>query len=210
MDANLQVILQQLEAEKSIDRETLIQAIEAAIESAAKKSMTHAANVTVEVDPGTLEFRVFEIRTVVEKIEDPAGEIRLDEAKALNPEATLGDRLKMRTEPKDFGRIAAQTAKQVIIQKIKDAERDNIYDEFKTREGEVIYRSCQAAFSRQRHPIHREGRGDYPGAGAVAAGKLQARRPPPGISVGSREGLPWSAGYSLPNRAGVGAGALRA
>lgn len=138
MNADLQVILQQLQAEKSINREKLIEAIRSALESAARKSSSQAANVTVEFDPTTLGFTVFEIRTVVEEVTDSSREMTVEEAQGLNPDAKIGDRLKVLTEPKDFGRIAAQTAKQVIIQKIKDAERDNVYDEFKNREGELI------------------------------------------------------------------------
>lgn len=138
MDPNLRVILQQLMAEKSIDKDTLLEAIRSAIESAARKVFEPNANVTVEVDPETLNYKVFEILTVVETVEDSSNEISLEEAHRLNPESALGNRLKMPTEPKDFGRIAAQTAKQVIIQKIKDAERDNIFDEFKGREGELV------------------------------------------------------------------------
>ncbi len=138
MDQNLRVILQQLEAEKSIDRNTLIEAIRSALESAARKSLSQAANLIVEVDPDTLEFKVFEILTVVDKVVHAGAEIMLDEAKKLNAEVHVGNRLKVRAEPKDFGRIAAQTAKQVIIQKIKDAERDKIFEEFKQREGELV------------------------------------------------------------------------
>lgn len=138
LNQNLRVILQQLEAEKSIDRETLIEAIRSAIESAARKSMNHSANVTVEVDPSTLTFKVFEIRSVTETVKDPTSEISLEEALTLNPEVVLGNRLKVPAEPKDFGRIAAQTAKQVIIQRIKDAERDKIFSEFKQREGDLV------------------------------------------------------------------------
>ena len=138
MDQNLRIILQQIEADKSIDRETLIEAIRSAIESAARKDAGNANNITVEVDPNTLAFKVFEIRTVIEVVEDGTTEISLEEALALNAAAVVGNRLKIQTHPKDFGRIAAQTAKQVIIQKINDAERDNIYDEFKQREGELI------------------------------------------------------------------------
>lgn len=138
MDENLRLILQQLEAEKSIDRETLIETIRSAIESAAKKSYDHSSEVTVDVAPGTLDFHVFEIREVVEEVQDHAGELSLEAARELNIHAEIGDRLKVPTEPKDFGRIATQAAKQVIIQKIKDAERDNVYDEFKKREGELV------------------------------------------------------------------------
>jgi len=138
VETNLRVILQQLEAEKSIDRTTLLEAIRSAIESAARKGIVHAANVTVEMDPNTLAFKVFEIREVVEKVSDPMTQISLENALELNSGVVVGNRLKVPTEPKDFGRIAAQTAKQVIIQKIKDAERDNVFEEFKQRRGELI------------------------------------------------------------------------
>jgi N utilization substance protein A len=138
LDLNLRVILQQLEAEKSVDRETLLEAIRSAIESAARKSMNKSANVTVEMDPDNLQPRVFEIRTVKEVVEDPSLEISLEAARELNPAVEVGNRLKVPSEPKDFGRIAAQTAKQVMIQKLKDAERDLIFDEFKEREGELV------------------------------------------------------------------------
>lgn len=138
MDQNLRLILQQIEADKSIDRATLIEAIRSAIESAARKDGGNAANITVEVDPDTLAFKVFEIRTVTEEITDPAAEILLKDALELNPAVVVGNRLKVQAHPQDFGRIAAQTAKQVIIQKIKDAEHKNIFDEFKQREGELI------------------------------------------------------------------------
>lgn len=138
MDQNLKVILQQLEAEKSIDRETLLEAIRSAIESAARKSVGQAASIAVEMDPDTLAFKVFEILEVVERVEDPSDQISLEAALELNPEVVLGNRLKVPAEPKDFGRIAAQTAKQVIIQKIKDAERENVFEEFKQRTGELV------------------------------------------------------------------------
>ncbi len=138
MDNNLRVILQQIEAEKNIDRATLIEAIRSAIESAARKSMVHASDVVVDVVPEKLEFKVYEIRKVVDMVADPRAEISLEEAKKLNPDADIGHRIKFETAPQDFGRIAAQTAKQVIIQKIKDAERDNIFEEFKGRVGDVV------------------------------------------------------------------------
>jgi N utilization substance protein A len=138
VDANLRVILQQLESEKSIDRATLLEAIRSAIETAARKGFAHAANVAVEIDPDTLAFKVFEIREVVEQVTDEMAQISLEAALELNPDVVVGNRLKVPTEPKDFGRIAAQTAKQVIIQKIKDAERENVFEEFKQRRGELV------------------------------------------------------------------------
>ena len=138
MDKNLRAILQQLEAEKNVNRDTLIEAIRSAIESAARKSMPDVAEVMVDVDPEQLDFKVFEVREVAAEVTDPTLHMSLEEARTLNPDVQVGNRLKVEAEPQDFGRIAAQTAKQVIIQKIKDAERDNIYDEFKKREGEMV------------------------------------------------------------------------
>ncbi len=138
-DANLSVIIQQLKAEKGVDEEVLLEAIRGAIETAARKSYSPAADITVDIDLKSKKpFNVFEILEVVEEVEDEALHISLEDARNLNPQATLGDRLKVPTEPRDFGRIAAQTAKQVIIQKMKDAERDNVYEEYKQREGELI------------------------------------------------------------------------
>ncbi len=138
MDPNLQLILQQLQAEKSIDREKLLDAIRSAVESAARKTFSPGSRITIDLDPQTLHFTIFEIRTVVEQVEDPVAEVSLERARQLNPQSKVGDRLKLPLQVKDFGRIAAQTAKQVIIQKLKDAEREGIYEEFKKREGELI------------------------------------------------------------------------
>jgi len=137
-ELNLQAILQQLQAEKSVDRATLLEAIRSAIETAARKSFAPTAVIAVDIDPKSLAWKVFELRDVVEEITDAAKEMTLDEAQHLNAAAQIGDTLKVPAEAKDFGRIAAQTAKQVIIQKLKDAERENVYDEFKKREGELV------------------------------------------------------------------------
>lgn len=138
MTDNLKLILQQLEAEKSVDHDTLVEAIRSAIEIAARKAMHRAAHVAVEVDPETLTFNVYEIRLVTEQVRDPAAEISLEEALKLNDDVVVGNRLKVPAEPANFGRIAAQTARQVIAQKIKDAERERIFEEFKQREGDVV------------------------------------------------------------------------
>jgi len=138
VDVNLQLVLQQLQAEKSIDRDALLEAIRSAIESAARRSFPPSADIRAELDPNTLNYKIFQVRQVADPVSDPVTEISLEEARQLNPDAQVGDRLKVPTEPRDFGRIAAQTAKQVIIQRIKDAERENVYEEFKKREGELI------------------------------------------------------------------------
>src|SRR3990170_4575956 len=89
-------------------------------------------------DEGTGEFEVLEFRTVVEMVQDKDLEISLEEARKLDPEAILGDAIGFRTSTRDLGRIAAQTARQIIMQKVKDAEREGIYNEFITRKGEII------------------------------------------------------------------------
>ncbi len=138
MDTNLQVILQQLQAEKRVDRHTLVEAIQTALESAARKSFPPQADITVEFNPNTFKVDVFEIKEVVDEVEDPALQMPLEEGQALNPNAKVGDRLKIHSPLPDFGRIGAQTAKQVIIQRLRDVERDKIFDEYKDRVGEVV------------------------------------------------------------------------
>lgn len=144
MTENMKMILQQLEAEKSVDMDTLIEAIRSAIEVAAGKAMHKAAHVSVEVETQPLSFKVFEIRLVTESVEDPSSEISLEDALKLNPEVVVGNKLKVPAEPADFGRIAAQTARQVIIQKIKDAERERIFRDFKQHEGDLVVGSVKS------------------------------------------------------------------
>ncbi len=138
MNQELKIILDQLELEKNIDRNALLEAIRSAIEAAAKKEIGQKSKVVVELDSDTLEFKVFEIRTVAEVIEEPVTQISLDEALKLNPDATIGNLLKVPVEISGFRRIAAQSAKNVIIQKIKEAEKEQIYAEFKQREGDLV------------------------------------------------------------------------
>lgn len=127
-----------LERMKGLDRVVLIEALREALEKAAGKSVTRSAQITVEIDPHTLQPQVYEIRTVVDQVRDPVSDIALDEARKLNPDVVIGNRLKVRTEPKDFGRIAAQTALQLIKQKLREAEQDRIFQEFKDREGDLV------------------------------------------------------------------------
>jgi len=138
LNQELKIILDQLELEKNIDRNALLEAIRSAIEAAAKKEIGQRSKVVVELDPDTLEFKVFEIRTVSEKIEEPATQISLDEALKMNPDAAIGNLLKVPVEISGFRRIAAQSAKNVIIQKIKEAEKEQIFAEFKQREGDLV------------------------------------------------------------------------
>jgi N utilization substance protein A len=131
-------IINQLGKEKGIDRGVIVGAIKDALESAAKKK--YGMNKTLEAtyDDETGEFEVLEFRNVVEAVQDQEMEISIKEARELDPEAQVNDNIGFRMSTKDLGRIAAQTARQIIMQKVKDAEREVIYNEFITRKGEIL------------------------------------------------------------------------
>ncbi len=130
--------VEQLEKEKGIAKELLFEAVEAALVSAYKKNFSSLQNVRVELNHKTGKIRVFSQKTVVENVENPLEEIALRDALKISPLYTLGDLAEIEVTPKNFGRIAAQAAKQVVIQKIREAERDKIYEEFSNRESEVV------------------------------------------------------------------------
>jgi N utilization substance protein A len=127
-----------MEKERGLDREVLIQAVEFALRSAAKRGTGTEAPLRVDIDRKTLEIKAFAERLVVEKVEKPALEISLAEAKAIKPDAALGQTVDVEATPRDFGRIAAQTAKQAILQKIREAERDIVFTEYKDRVGDIV------------------------------------------------------------------------
>jgi transcription termination/antitermination protein NusA len=133
-------VIQQIGNEKGIGVEVLFEALESALLSASRKSLGPADNVRIHIDRKTGEMRAYARRKVVAEVVDAKLEISLEEAKALNPEAELDDELELEQErpPQDFGRIAAQTAKQVILQKVRDAEREGIYSEFAGKEGQIL------------------------------------------------------------------------
>jgi transcription termination/antitermination protein NusA len=139
MNRELIMVIEQLGREKGIDKEILFEALESALLSASRKSLP-GDNMRIQIDRKTGEMRAYARRKVVAEVTDPKLEISLDEAKALNPEAELDDELDLEQErpPQDFGRIAAQTAKQVILQKVRDAEREGIYSEFAGKEGQIL------------------------------------------------------------------------
>lgn len=130
--------LHEIEKEKGISKDIIFDALESALISSYKKNFGATQNVEVEMDRDTGKVKVFSTKEVVEEIIDENLEISLSNAKEIDEKYQIGDIAKIETTPKDFGRIAAQTAKQVVIQRIKDAERDVIYDEFIGRENEVI------------------------------------------------------------------------
>lgn len=130
--------LEQIARDKGITKERLIEAIEHAFLSAAHKKWGHLGELEAHYNLEAGEIELFQFKTVVETIQDPNIELTLEEGKKLDPEAEVGDSLGVKMDPSDFGRIAAQAAKQVIIQKVRDAERDIIYSEYKDRVGELV------------------------------------------------------------------------
>ena len=136
---NLNRMIDQVAKEKGIGRETLVEALEAALVSAARKKYGGRVELEAQYSDETGEVEVFLFKDVVDEVEDSTTQIDLDTARIeLDPEAEVGDQLGVKMDTETFGRIAAQTAKQVIIQKVKDAERENLYAEYKDRKGDVI------------------------------------------------------------------------
>src|SRR5690606_6327201 len=117
--------------------------LESALISSYKKNFGSSQNVEIEIDENSGIVKVFAKKNVVEKVENELMEISLEDAKNIDDKYQLGDVVNIEITPKNFGRIAAQTAKQVIIQRIKDAERDVIYEEFADRENEIITGTVQ-------------------------------------------------------------------
>lgn len=138
MNAEFMRALDALQAEKNIDKAELVSAIEASIESAYKKNYGNVQDVVVKIDPETGEITVFATRDIVEEVSNPENEISLDEARETDPTYEAGDIYRKAITPRDFGRIAAQNAKQLIMQRIKEAERDMVYNEYLERQDEVI------------------------------------------------------------------------
>ncbi len=130
--------LEELEKEKGIQKAYLIEAIEAALLTAYKRNFDSAENVKVVMDNKTGEAHLYAIKEVVEVVEDSKLQININEAKKISKKLENGDNVDIEMIPKDFGRIAAQTAKQVIIQKLREAEREIVYTEFNDRKGEIV------------------------------------------------------------------------
>jgi N utilization substance protein A len=138
MNKDLIAVFEYLEREKGIKREVVIGAIEESLRAAARKSITGASNVTVTINSKTGNIDVFSEKEIVEEVEVPAQEILLENARQIDPDAQLGQFIDVLVTPKDFGRIAAQKARQVITQKLRGAERDVIYEEYRHRIHELV------------------------------------------------------------------------
>ena len=141
--------LDALSKERRINKDVLFGAIEAALISAYKKNFGKNANVraTIDADKGSVE--VLSRKTVVETVEDPQCEMSLEEARAIQPQYELGDLVEVQVTPKNFGRIAAQTAKQVVVQHLREAERGVIYDEYSQKENEILTAIVQRVENKQ-------------------------------------------------------------
>ncbi|MBI5522988.1 MAG: transcription termination/antitermination protein NusA [Desulfarculus sp.] len=136
--SELKRMIDQVAREKGLDREILINTLEEAMRSAARRKLGSKVEVDVAYNDDLGEVEVFEFKEVVEELTDPETQIDLKQALKLDPECEVGDELGVKVDTGEFGRIAAQSAKQVIIQRMKDAERDIIFEDFKDRKGEII------------------------------------------------------------------------
>ena len=139
MNQELKRIIEQVSRDKGIDKELLIGAIKDAIRSAAKKKYGPRLEIEVEFNEESGQPEVFQYKEVVDVVTDPLMQISLGEGRQQDPECEVGDSLGFRMDAREFGRIAAQSAKQVIMQRMKDAERDLVYEDFKDRKGEIVH-----------------------------------------------------------------------
>ncbi len=133
--------LEDLEKEKGIKKEYLLESIETALVTAYKRNFDSQENVKVVMDEKTGATSVYSIKEVVEEVKDNIKEIGLKEAKKVKRTVEVGDNVEIEIVPKNFGRIAAQTAKQVIVQKIREAEREIMYTEYSDKKGEIVSRT---------------------------------------------------------------------
>ncbi len=138
MNSELLAVAEYMERERGIDRETLLSAVESALLSASKKSISQAQEIRVAIDRKTCDVHAYAQLTVVETVKLPHDEITLSAAKIIQPNAVLGQVIEMEVTTKDFGRIAAQTAKQAILHKIRQVEKEKIFEEYKDRRGDIV------------------------------------------------------------------------
>ncbi|MDQ2919854.1 MAG: transcription termination/antitermination protein NusA, partial [Verrucomicrobiota bacterium] len=138
MNAEFIAMLDYLERERGIKREILLEAVSNALLSASKKSVSISRDLRIDIDPKTGVIRALAKPLVVENVTNAQDEISVSKARAINPDAKVGDEVEVEVTPKNFGRIAAQTAKQAMMQRIRQVEKEMIYEEFKDRAGEIV------------------------------------------------------------------------
>jgi N utilization substance protein A len=139
MSNDLLISIEQIVSQKDLPPEVLIHAIESALLAVMKKRYGSARSVSVKINEETGEIKISVPKKVVEIMHDYLTEIPIEEAQKIDPEVKLGDLLEVEVDPRDFGRIDAQKARQILVQKLRDAERENIYAEYKEREGELVW-----------------------------------------------------------------------
>jgi N utilization substance protein A len=144
MRSELVLAINQLCAERKLSPEVVMEAVEASLISAYKRNFGATANIEVHIDSDTSDVRVFAAKEVVDDVLDRKAQISLEEARQINPEIQLGETVLIESTPKDFGRIAAQTAKQVILQRIREAEREALYSTFADSAGEIAHGTIQS------------------------------------------------------------------
>ncbi len=137
--------MDELEKERGISKAYLIESLEAALVTAYKKNFDSVDNVKVTIDEKTGEIHIYSLRTVVEVSEDPLLEIGIEDARKIDSVYNVGDIVNLEIKPKEFGRIAAQTAKQVVVQKIREVERNMVFTEFNDKKGEIVSGIIQKA-----------------------------------------------------------------
>lgn len=138
MNNDLLTVMEYMERERGIDRETLLTAVESALLSASKKSVGPSKDLRIEIDRKTCRIRALARVTVVERVMAPHDEITLPNARRIKADAQPGDVIEIEVTPKNFGRIAAQTAKQAILHRIRQAEKERVFDEYKDRSGDIV------------------------------------------------------------------------
>jgi N utilization substance protein A len=138
MYSDLNRVIDTVVKERGVSREVIVEALEAAMLTAARKKLGLQYEIEAQFNDELGEIELFQFREVVEEVDDLAVEITLEEARKLDPDCELGDDLGQKIEAKNFGRISAQMAKQVIIQRVRDAEKELVYNEYKDRQGEIV------------------------------------------------------------------------
>lgn len=139
MISDLSKVLEQVSREKGVDREILISTLEEAVRTAARKKLGQNYDLEINFNDELGEIEIFEFKDVVEKVSNKHLEVSLEEAKKIDPDAEIGDSLGIKMGTDELGRIAAQSAKQVIMQRLREAERNIVFDDFKDRRGEIIH-----------------------------------------------------------------------
>ena len=138
MKSDFYAAIAQIASERSLSKDVILESVEQALISAYKRMTGTDQNVTVSIDPTSGVARVYSEKLVVEEVADPRVELSLAEAQAMDPEAEIGSYVPVETTPANFGRIAAQTAKQVVMQRIREAERDRVFVDYNDRIGDII------------------------------------------------------------------------